>query len=75
MGVNEYALEYLVRERLAELQRGAEAQRLIARYGPVRRARFVARVAAWLRRLRRHERRVPLMGARAARSPRRADTS
>src|SRR5436190_1006135 len=33
------------------------------------------RLAAWLRRLRRHERQGPLTGARAARWPRRADTS
>src|SRR5438034_6112772 len=75
VGVNEYALARIVRERLAELRRGAEAQRLIARSAPVRRARLVARLAAWLRRLRRHERQGPLTGARAARWPRRADTS
>src|SRR5437667_352729 len=46
-----------------------------ARSAPVRRARLVPRLAAGLRRLRRHERQRPLTGARAARWPRRADTS
>src|SRR2546427_1887870 len=75
VGVNEYVIEYLVREHLAELYRAAEADRLAARYPPARGARLAARAVAWLRRLRRRERQVPLTDARAARWPRRAGTS
>jgi hypothetical protein len=75
MGVNEYALEWFVRERLAELYRVAAAHRLAARCAPEPRASLAARAAAWLRRRRQHARCAPLTDARAARWPRRADTS
>jgi hypothetical protein len=74
MGVNEYALEFLVAERLAELRREAEAQQLAARRAPARGARLVARAFAWLRRLRPPQRPTPLTDARAVRWPRRAGT-
>ena len=75
MGVNEYVIEYLVREHLAEPYRTAEADRLAARYAAARGARLATRAVAWLRRLRLGERQVPLTDAPAARWPRRAGTS
>jgi len=67
VGVNEYVLEYLVRERLAELHRDAEAQRLAAARAGARRAALAARVRLWLSAVRRSRRPVPLTDTRAAR--------
>jgi len=67
VGVNEYALEYLVRERLAEIHRDAEAQRLAAARAGAGRAALAARVRLWLSAVRRSRRPVPLTDTRAAR--------
>jgi len=67
VGVNEYALEYLVRERLAEIHRDAEAQRLAAARAGAGRAALAARVRLWLSAVRRSRRPAPLTDTRAAR--------
>jgi hypothetical protein len=67
VGVNEYALEYLVRERLAEIRRDAEAQRLAAARAGVWRASLAARVRLWLSAVRGSRRPSPVTDTRAAR--------
>jgi hypothetical protein len=65
--MNEYALEYLVRERLAEIRRDAEAQRLAAARAGACRATLAARVRLWLSAVRGSRRPSPVTDTRAAR--------
>ena len=67
MGLNVYALECLMRERVAELHRAAEAQRMAAQRTDGRRAGLAERVRQWLSALRRAQRQVRLTGTPVAR--------
>jgi hypothetical protein len=67
VGVNLYTLEYLMKERLAELHRAAEAHRMAAQCTGGRRAGLAERVRQWLSALRGAQRQVRLTGTRAAR--------
>lgn len=67
MGVNEYALEFLVRERLAELYRDGETQRLAAARPGARRGVLAEWARRWLSAVRRPRRPASLTDTGAAR--------